>query len=167
MKKNLHNKVGGFTLIELLVVIAIIGILSSIVLVSLSSARSKGKDTRVVSDVNQIRTWLESNNNGSVYNDISSTAVAGTANNAGTSTIPVSRGLGQLLSDANSQGGAYPSIYVVSTGVSGASSTIGTYSIYGKTSNGYFCVSSGGNTVSSTTGNAIPAPIVANTGTCQ
>jgi len=49
----------GFTLIELLVVIAIIGILSSVVLASLNSARSKGADAAIKSNLANIRAQAE------------------------------------------------------------------------------------------------------------
>mgnify|MGYP001565122226 CR=1 FL=1 len=52
-------KNNGFTLIELLVVIAIIGLLSTIVLVAVNSARAKARDAKRMGELKQIQTALE------------------------------------------------------------------------------------------------------------
>ena len=61
----------GFTLIELLVVIAIIGILSSVVLASLNTARNKGADTAVKSNLAGARAQAE------LFYDTNSNSYAG------------------------------------------------------------------------------------------
>jgi prepilin-type N-terminal cleavage/methylation domain-containing protein len=84
----------GFTLIELLVVIAIIGILSSVVLASLNTARDKGANAAIKSNLNNARAQAELfYDTGSTYLNVCttgtnniSTLVTGATNSGGTST---------------------------------------------------------------------------------
>ena len=55
----------AFTLIELLVVIAIIGLLSTLSVIALNSARAKARDAKRISDVKQMQVALEM-----YYNDM-------------------------------------------------------------------------------------------------
>jgi len=55
----IRNSTTGFTLIELLAVIAIIGILSSVVLASITTARIKSHDAKRIADLGQLSLALE------------------------------------------------------------------------------------------------------------
>jgi prepilin-type N-terminal cleavage/methylation domain-containing protein len=58
--KNLINKKSvGFTLIELLIVVAIIGVLAAVIIASLNSARGKGNDAAVQSDLRNANAQAE------------------------------------------------------------------------------------------------------------
>lgn len=82
----------GFTLIELLVVIAIIGILSSIVLASLNTARNKGKDVSIKANLATIAVQASL-----YYDKHSSYNTAGSLQTCGSSARP------GLLEDPTSQ----------------------------------------------------------------
>ncbi|MBU1255308.1 prepilin-type N-terminal cleavage/methylation domain-containing protein [Patescibacteria group bacterium] len=68
------QKSEGFTLIELLVVVTIIGLLSTMVLVSLNTARMKARDVRRLADLRQVALGLEM-----YYDDNASTGYPGTS----------------------------------------------------------------------------------------
>ncbi len=72
------RKTKGFTLIELLVVIAIIGILSAIVLASLSTARNKGNDAKTQGQMSSIRAAEET-----LYTTSGGYGTTGSANDCG------------------------------------------------------------------------------------
>ena len=94
------NKLGharGFTLIELLVVIAIIGILASVVLASLNTARDKGASAAVKSNLNNSRAQAE------IFYD---NGVAGVHTYEGVCAVSGTSVIGPLVSAAGSAAGA-------------------------------------------------------------
>ena len=80
----------GFTLIELLVVVAIIGLLSSVVLSSLNSARAKARDSQRLSDIHQIENALAlyANDNGGNYPSTNNNASLGSLQVLETALVP-------------------------------------------------------------------------------
>lgn len=78
----MHNyRFRGFTLIELLVVIAIIGILSAVVLASLNTARNKGSDAAIKSNLAGARAEAE------IFYDSSTNSYEGVCATTGANVI--------------------------------------------------------------------------------
>lgn len=117
----MNNK--GFTLIELLVVIAIIGILSSVILASLNSARGKGADAAVKSGMANMRAQAEMYSGINGFKDVCTNS---------------STGIAVMLAQATSTGGG------PTTGIACADDSTWWSAYSNLRGGGFWCVGSSG-----------------------
>ncbi len=140
----------GFTLIELLVVIAIIGILSSVVLASLTSARTKGTDAAIQSELSNMRAQAELlySNANSYGPTFAVAACTGAADNSlfGTSSTG---SLKNLITSVDAKNGSGAVTCVATGGTAWAVSS--------PLSSGHFCVDSQGNSIATSSAVTVAA----------
>ncbi len=136
----------GFTLIELLVVIAIIGILSAVVLASLNSARTKGVDAAVKSNIATIQTQAELyyDDNG---NYAGTAHALGACNMSATGNMFANATIKSAITNTNSTLASTTAVRCyASTGANSA------YMVYSSLKQGgFYCIDSTGNATTTAT----------------
>ncbi|OGG85863.1 hypothetical protein A2392_00405 [Candidatus Kaiserbacteria bacterium RIFOXYB1_FULL_46_14] len=107
----------GFTLIELLVVIAIIGILASVVMASLGTARAKGADASIKSTINNARAQAELFYDDQTPNSYTSVCTAtGGIGAMETAVINIAGGAGYVTCGSSATAWAFKARLVSNTG---------------------------------------------------
>lgn len=109
------NRSKGFTLIELLVVIAIIGILSAIVLASLNTARSKGNDAAIQSNLSTVQTEAEIYYGGAGNNTYGSAVALATCPTSGASMFVADATIGKAIAGATTESSGNVQCYASAT----------------------------------------------------
>lgn len=131
----------GFTLVELLVVVAILGILTSVVLVSLGTANTRGKDGAIQANLDSLRTQaqLYYNENGSY--SLNGTGIpASSSCTAANSVFVDSKITQQIIATDSVNGGARS----VACNVAAGGAAYAVYAELASTAGAYFCVDSNG-----------------------
>lgn len=145
----------GFTLIELLVVIAIIGILSAVVLASLNTARNKGTDAAIKSNLAGARTEAE------IFYDSNTNSYEGVCAITGSNVIGDSVNAADIAYDGSAPTYADGTAVAAGAGQCHDSSTAwaAETSVKDTAGGAYYCVDSTGATKK--TGTALAANAVA------